>query len=93
MTDSIEILGLAASAIGDRAPQYGDVTLMARRAADISSSLLETEVSPRAVLTILLAVKLARLQESQQHLDSYVDAAAYVALIAQVARAKGPPNA
>jgi len=93
MKDAIDVLMLASSAIADRAPRYGDVTLMARRAAEISSAILEAEVSPRAVLTILLAVKLARLQESPQHLDSFVDAAAYVALIAQVAGAKGPPDA
>lgn len=91
--DSTEILTLAAAAIEDRAPRYGDVTMMARRAAEIASAMLENDVTARDVLTVLLAVKFARLQESQQHLDSYVDAAAYVALIAQVAGAEGPPNA
>jgi hypothetical protein len=93
MTDATDVLALASSAIADRAQRYGDVTLMAQRAALISSAILEDEVSPRAVLTVLLAVKLARLQESPQHLDSFVDAAAYVALVAQVAQAKGPADA
>lgn len=91
--DALNVLAAGIDAINDRAPRYGDVTMMARRAAEIASALLENDVDARDVLTILLAVKFARLQESQQHLDSYIDAAAYVALIAQVAGAKGPPDA
>jgi len=69
---------------GDRARVYGDAYDMHARVAVGWSQILGADVKPHEVLLCMAWLKISRLVESPDHADSYVDAAAYVALAAEV---------
>ncbi len=64
----------------DRNEIYGDPYTNHKRIADLWSVYLETEISPSQVALCLSLVKIARLIESPNHLDSYIDLAASSAI-------------
>lgn len=69
---------------GDRAKDYGDAHEMHRRISVGWTEILGVNVSPHEVALCMVWLKMSRLVESPSHLDSYVDAAAYVALAAEI---------
>lgn len=77
---SVGILSEARTTIGDRGDTYGDSTAGLERVAGMWSILLETNVAPREVATMLALLKIVRTTASPTHRDSYVDAAAYMGL-------------
>jgi len=76
-----ELLQKASDIIrGDRAADYGDAWQNHSRIARIWSEILDLEVKPEQVYMCMIAVKLARLTNTPEHLDSWVDIAGYAAL-------------
>ena len=69
---------------GDRNKNYGDPYVNHDRIARIWSVVLGHEVSPAQVALCMVGVKLARLVETPDHLDSFVDGAAYMALAGEI---------
>lgn len=81
-----EILQEAAELInGDRQAAYGPAKANFQRIADGWSVLLGVEVSPQQVALCMTWLKMARLVHQPGHKDSHVDAAAYIALAAELA--------
>lgn len=84
-----ECLTTAAQLVtGDRAAAYGDLRPMHDRIASIWSALLGHPVSPEQVAIMLAGLKLARVAHDPTHKDSWVDAAGYIALGAELAVGK-----
>lgn len=80
VTKREEALNLAAEIIvGERDTTYGGPEDNLGRIAKIWTVILEREVTPNEVANCMIAVKLARLVKSPQHLDSMVDIAGYAA--------------
>jgi hypothetical protein len=71
----------------DRQDIYGDPYINHKRIADLWSVYLESEISPSQVALCLSLVKIARLIESPNHLDSYIDLAAYSAIAGEISDA------
>ena len=82
MTD---ILQTAQQAVQDRGKNYGDVTLNHKRIAAMWSVILEWDVEPEQVAMMMIALKIARLMETPDHQDSWVDIAGYAWTGAQCA--------
>ena len=69
----------------DRNKNYGDPLVNHQRIATIWSVLLGQDITPSQVALCLVGVKLARLVETPDHLDSFVDGAAYFAIAGEIA--------
>ena len=67
---------------GDRDEVRGDPALVYHRAADIATAIAGKGFSPADVIVVLLAAKLAREKVGRHDPDNYVDAAAYVDILA-----------
>ena len=81
-----KILQLATELVdGDRDRVYGDPRSNHERIAAIWSVLLDTPVNAQQVAMCMAAVKMSRLVQTPNHLDSYVDAAAYMAIAGELA--------
>ncbi len=84
-------LSLATDAITDRQSSYGTPASNFARVAAFWNAILsdklkgEHPISAADVAMMMSALKLARLVNSPDHLDSAVDGAAYLALLAEVA--------
>ena len=65
---------------GDRDKNYGTPYINHKRIADIWTVILGIEVTPSQVALCMAGVKIARLVESPDHLDSFIDLAAYAAI-------------
>ena len=70
---------------GDRDKNYGTPRVNHDRIAALWSVVLGTEVSAAQVALCMAQVKIARLIESPEHLDSFIDAAAYMAISGEIA--------
>ena len=68
----------------DRQDTYGDPLTNHQRIADLWSVYLETEITPSQVALCLCLVKIARLIETPNHLDSFIDLAAYGAIAGEI---------
>lgn len=68
----------------DRQDIYGDPYINHKRIADLWSVYLETEITPSQVALCLCLVKIARLIETPDHEDSFVDLAAYAAIAGEI---------
>jgi len=64
----------------DRQNTYGDPLTNHQRIADLWSVYLETEITPSQVALCLCLVKIARLMQTPDHIDSFIDLAAYGAI-------------
>jgi hypothetical protein len=69
----------------DRQKNYGEPMLNHQRIADIWTVLLGTAVTPSQVALCMVGVKLARLVETPDHQDSFVDLCAYGAIAGEIA--------
>ena len=93
-TEGIETFFAEASALinGARRHEYGDSASSFARIAAGWSQLLGTEVNAIQVALCMAWLKMSRLTSSPHHYDSYLDAAAYIALAEELNRASEVPN-
>jgi len=80
-----EILLSATDVIGDRGAIYGNPKINQDRIARRLSNLFEIPIQDYEACLAMVEVKLSRIQETKGHIDSYIDACAYLALAAQLA--------
>jgi len=80
-----DILDEAKDLIQDRGKDYGLAALNHLRISKYWSTYLERDIQPHEVAICMALVKIARLQETNLHADSYKDGAAYIALAGQIA--------
>lgn len=73
---------------GDRHDDYGDARTNFTRVAGMWSDLLGVQVAPWQVAWCMTALKLARVAHDPCKVDSWVDAAGYVALGGELAGSK-----
>jgi hypothetical protein len=69
---------------GDRAVAYGDAYEMHRRIASGWSEIVGVDVTPAQVALCMAWLKISRLVETPDHLDSFVDLVAYGALAGEI---------
>jgi hypothetical protein len=69
---------------GDRNKNYGTPLVNHQRIAAIWSVILGVEVTPSQVALCMVGVKIARLVETPDHLDSFIDGAAYLAIAGEI---------
>ena len=65
---------------GPRAKEYGPAKFNHERIAKIWSVILGIEVTAQQVVACMVGVKLARLAESMEHDDTWIDIIGYAAL-------------
>jgi len=80
-----DILDEAKDLIADRGKDYGLAAINHLRISKYWSAYLERNIEPHEVAICMALVKIARLQETSLHADSYKDGAAYIALAGQIA--------
>lgn len=81
-----EILDEAARlTYGDREKNYGTPQQNHERIAAMWSVILGVSVAPHEVALCMAALKIARLIETPEHADSYVDGAAYLGIAGELA--------
>jgi hypothetical protein len=69
---------------GDRNKNYGKPLTNHARIAGLWSIFLEQEITPAQVAICMGLVKVARLIESPDHLDSFIDLAAYASIAGEI---------
>jgi hypothetical protein len=69
---------------GDRNKNYGSPLTNHERIASLWSTYLETQIRPDQVAICMALVKVARLIQTPDHLDSYIDGAAYMAIAGEI---------
>ena len=86
---ALEVLERAISLIhGQRAKDYGDAQASFQRMADLVNPIIEKadgKLTASDMALVMIQVKIARLQESPNHADSWIDIAGYAGLGAQLA--------
>ena len=80
-----EALKAAIKIVEKRGESYGDVRKNHQRIASLWSVVLGQEISPEQVVLCMTCVKVARLIQTPDHEDSWVDIAGYGACGAEVA--------
>ena len=80
-----EALKAAAKTVEKRGESYGDVRENHERIASLWSVVLGQDISPERVVLCMTCVKVARLIQTPDHEDSWVDIAGYGACGAEVA--------
>lgn len=68
----------------DRAKDYGHPRINHERIAALWSPLLGIEVTPSQVALCMTQVKISRLVQTPDHLDSFIDAAAYISIAGEL---------
>ena len=79
-----EVLLSATDVIGNRGRVYGHPRVNQGRIATRLQQLLEMPIEDYQACLAMVEIKLARLQETPNHVDSYVDACAYLALACEL---------
>lgn len=64
---------------GSRPSNYGHPAINFERIAALWSVIVGTPITPQQTGAMMIALKLARLMETPNHRDSYVDIAGYAA--------------
>lgn len=80
-----EILQSATDTIRQRGLTYGHPANNLQHTAMLLSAYLQTPIHDYQVAGILVLVKLARTNESAQHIDNWIDLASYAAIAGQLA--------
>ena len=87
--EALDVLEEAKDLIyGQRANDYGDAQSNFQRMADLVNPIIKKadgNLTATDMALVMIQVKIARLQESPDHEDSWVDIAGYAALGAQIA--------
>ena len=82
----VDVLNQAEQLInGPRAKDYGDARENFGRVAQVWSALLDQDIKPEQVALCMTALKMCRLANTLDHADSWIDAAGYIALGAEIA--------
>lgn len=87
---AVTTLDHARAAITERQGSYGSPAVFCARTADLWTALLAQKlkpgqsVSPADVVLLMAALKLSRLVETPDHMDSAVDLAGYASLMQEV---------
>lgn len=79
-----EVLLSATDVIQDRGAVYGSPRINQARIAARLTNLLDYPVADYQACLAMVEVKLARIAETADHLDSYIDACAYLALACEL---------
>lgn len=79
-----EVLLTATDIIGDRGAIYGSPKINQARIAARLSSLFDYPIADYQAALAMVEVKLARITETPNHIDSYIDACAYLAIACQL---------
>jgi len=79
-----EVLQSATDVMQDRGRVYGHPKINQDRIARRLSNLLDFPIEDYQACLAMVEVKLSRIQESPGHLDSYIDACAYLALACEL---------
>jgi hypothetical protein len=79
-----EVLQSATDVMQDRGAIYGHPKVNQDRIAKRLSNLLEFPIEDYQACLAMVEVKLSRIQESPTHIDSYIDACAYLALACEL---------
>ena len=86
---ALDVLERAISLVhGQRAKDYGDAQASFQRMADLINPIVrktDGNLSASDMAIVMIQVKIARLQESPNHADSWTDIAGHAALGAQLA--------
>lgn len=69
----------------DREKDYGHPKINHGRIASLWSVILGIDVTPSQVALCMNQVKISRLVQTPGHVDSYIDAAAYIAIAGELA--------
>lgn len=85
MTHRHEFLDEAKNALFDRGRAYGHPAVNHQRIASLWSTYLEYPVKAEDVAICMALVKIARLIETKNHADSYLDLVAYSAIAGELA--------
>jgi hypothetical protein len=80
-----DLLTNAADIIGERAKTHGHYDLTMLRTAKLWSDFLEREIDPMDVAICMALVKLARIMETRNVHDNFLDAVAYFAIAGELA--------
>jgi hypothetical protein len=80
-----EILQTATDTISERGLSYGHPADNLQHTAMLISAYLQTPIHDYQVAGIMVLVKLARTNESAQHIDNWVDLCSYGALAGMLA--------
>lgn len=70
---------------GERDAVYGDPYTNHTRIAALWSQVLGVDVTPAQAALCMALVKVARLIQTPNHLDSFIDGAAYFAIAGEIA--------
>ena len=81
-----DALTTVAKTLSERGKEYGPADECFERSAKIASIVLNKSISKYDVAMILMVNKLARLQESRQNPDHYIDGMGYLAFATQFAK-------
>jgi hypothetical protein len=79
-----EVLQSATAVMQDRGAIYGHPKINQDRIARRLTNLLDFPIEDYQACLAMVEVKLSRIQESPGHLDSYIDACAYLALACEL---------
>lgn len=74
----------------DRAQDYGHPRINHERIAKLWSPVLGIEVTPSQVALCMAQVKVSRLVQTPDHLDSFIDGAAYLAIAGELSHQELP---
>lgn len=77
----------------DRAKDYGSPRVNHERIAALWSPILHMQVTPAQVALCMAQVKVSRLCQTPDHLDSFIDGAAYLAIAGELSRPQEIPAA
>ena len=80
-----EILLTATDVIGQRGAVYGHPKINQGRIASRLTQLFEIEINDYDACLAMVEIKLSRIQETKTHVDSYLDAIAYLAIACELA--------
>ena len=87
--EALDVLEEAKDLIyGQRSDDYGDAQSNFQRMADLVNPIIKKadgNLTATDMALVMIQVKIARLQESPDHEDSWIDIAGYAALGAQIA--------
>ena len=78
-----EILHRAMNAVWVRGRSYGSPAENFERIAIMWSAILQQNITVKDVGCMMIALKMARLQETPDHEDSWIDIAGYAAVTAE----------
>lgn len=84
-----DIIAEAIRVLGPRGDVYGTVRGNHERIARIANELTGHSLSARDIAMVLVAVKLSRIAQSPDHVDSYVDAINYLSFAGEFATDAG----